>query len=243
MLEKVTGFIVCSVDYRETSLILKVFTKEHGLISVMGKGVKSLKSPLRALTFPYTYGYFYLYYKEDKISILKDVDIIDPLFKIHEDLTLLSYVNYFDDFVSQVYKESHSPYLFGLLQAVILKTNEGFDPAVLSSILEVKCLPMLGVGLSLDACINCGSQKEIVTIDADQGGLLCKKCYRNEKRYHPETIKLLRLFQYVDIAKITKVNIKKDIKKEIELFLLTYYSRYTGIYFQSKEFLKKIKPL
>ena len=58
MLEKVTGFIVSSMDYRETSLILKVFTKEHGLISVIGKGVKSLKSPLRALTLPYTYGYF-----------------------------------------------------------------------------------------------------------------------------------------------------------------------------------------
>ena len=40
MLEKVTGFIVSSVDYRETSLILKVFTKEHGLISVIGKGNK-----------------------------------------------------------------------------------------------------------------------------------------------------------------------------------------------------------
>ncbi len=243
MLEKVTGFIVSSMDYRETSLILKVFTKEHGLISVIGKGVKSLKSPLRALTLPYTYGYFYLYYKENKLSILKDVDILDPLFKIHEDLTLLSYMNYFVDFVSQVYKESENSYLFDLLQSAVLKVNEGFDPAVLSSILEIKCLPMLGVGLSLDACISCGSQKEIVTLDADQGGLLCKKCYRNEKIYHPETIKLFRLFQYVDIAKITKLNIKKEIKKEMDLFLSNYYSRYTGIYFGSKEFLKKIKPL
>lgn len=241
MLEKVTGFIVSSVDYRETSLILKVFTKEHGLISVIGKGVKSLKSPLRALTLPYTYGYFYLYYKEGKMSILKDVDLIDPLLNVHEDITSISYVNYLADLTSQVYKESMDSHLFSLFIETILKINEGLNPAVLTNILEVKYLPMLGVGLSLDACIQCGSQKEIVTIDGDRGGLLCKNCYQNERIVPLEVLKLLRMFQYVDIKKIKKLDIKKGYQQEIDSFLNRYYERYTGIYIHSKEFIKKLK--
>ena len=91
MIEKVTGFIIYTSPFRETSLVLQLFTKEHGMISVMAKGVKSLKSPLRALTLPFTYGNFYLYYKEEKMSILKDVDVINPFFHIHENILLMSY--------------------------------------------------------------------------------------------------------------------------------------------------------
>ena len=241
MIEKVTGFIMSTTDFKETSLILHLFTKEHGLIGVMAKGVKSLKSPLRALTLPYTYGYFYLYYKEGKMSILKDVDLIDPLLNVHEDITSISYVNYLADLTSQVYKESMDSHLFSLFIETILKINEGLNPAVLTNILEVKYLPMLGVGLSLDACIQCGSQKEIVTIDGDRGGLLCKNCYQNERIVPLEVLKLLRMFQYVDIKKIKKLDIKKEYQQEIDSFLNRYYERYTGIYIHSKEFIKKLK--
>ena len=241
MITKVMGFIISSTPYRESSLIMQIFTKEYGLISVIGKGVKSLKSPLRALTLPYTYGYFYLYYKEGKMSILKDVDLIDPLLNIHEDIISISYVNYLADLTSQVYKESMDSHLFSLFIETILKINEGLNPAVLTNILEVKYLPMLGVGLSLDACIQCGSQKEIVTIDGDRGGLLCKNCYQNERIVPLEVLKLLRMFQYVDIKKIKKIDIKKEYQQEIDSFLNRYYERYTGIYIHSKEFIKKLK--
>ncbi len=243
MLEKVTGFIIGTVNFKETSLILQLFTKEHGLIGVMAKGVKNLKSPLRALVMPYTYGYFYLYYKEGKLSLLKDVDVIDPLRFLHEDILKLSYLNYVSDLTSQVYKESENENLFNIFISVILKMNEGIDPAVLASILEVKCLPMLGVGLSLDACALCGNTHNIITIDGDAGGLLCQNCYHNEQIVKPQTIKLLRMFQYVDISKITKVEIKKENKEEIDRFLTTYYNRYTGIYLTSKEYIKKIDSL
>jgi len=63
MITKVTGFIVSTVSFKDTSLILNIFTKEYGLIGVMGRGVKSMKNRLRALTQQFTYGFFYIYYK------------------------------------------------------------------------------------------------------------------------------------------------------------------------------------
>lgn len=243
MIEKVTGFIMSTTDFKETSLILHLFTKEHGLIGVMAKGVKSLKSPLRALTLPYTYGYFYLYYKEGKLSLLKDVDLINPLQAIHEDILKISYVNYLADLTSQVYKESEEESLFGYFEATILKINEGFDPAILTNILELKYLPFLGVGLFLNRCVSCGSTKNIVTIDGDAGGLVCQNCYHNERIVSLNVIKYLRMFLYVDIKKISKIAIKEEYKKEIDTFITTYYNRYTGIYLKSKEYLKKLNVL
>ena len=79
MLTKVEGFILSTVDYGESSLVLNLLTKEYGTIGIMAKGVKSMKNKMRPLVQKYTYGFFYIYYKEDKLSILKDVDIINPL--------------------------------------------------------------------------------------------------------------------------------------------------------------------
>lgn len=243
MLEKVTGLIVHTTNYGETSLVIQLFTKEHGLIGVMGKGVKSLKSRLRSFVMPFTYGYFYIYYKEGKLSILKDVDIIDPFSLIHQDITFIAYLNYISELSVQVYKESESEAIFSMMITAIFKINEGLDPAVITNILEIKYLPFLGVGINLDECVSCGSKTGIVTIDGDKGGLLCKNCYRNEKLVKPKTIKLLRMYYYVDLKSISQLDIKKEFTDEINQFLMSYYNRYTGMYLQSKDFLKKMNQL
>ncbi len=243
MIEKVMGFVVSTVNFGDSSLILNILTKEHGLIGVMGKGVKQMKSPLRSSAQKFTYGYFYIYYKKEKLSLLKDIDVIDSFRHLHEDITLIGYLNYVAELVTQVYKESESTLLFDLMMSIIFKMNEGLDPFVLVNILEIKCLPFLGVGIVLDACIKCGRTTDIVTIDGDVGGLICKNCYRKEKIVSLKTIQLLRMYYYIDIASITKLEIHAQQKEEIDEFLTVYYHRYTGMYLKSKEFLKKIQDL
>ena len=49
------------------------------------------------------------------------------------------------------------------------------------------------------------------------------------------------MLYYVDISKITKLDISKEILKEIEDFINDYYDRYSGIYLKSKTLLDYIK--
>ena len=79
MLKEVEGFIFKETPYGETSKIINVFTKEYGLIGIMCKGAKSLKSKNRALTLLFTYGKFNIYYKENKLSTLASADSLNPL--------------------------------------------------------------------------------------------------------------------------------------------------------------------
>ena len=243
MITKVTGFIIHVTSYKETSLVIQLLTKEYGLIGVMAKGVKSIKSRLRAMTLPFTYGYFYIYYKEGKLSILNDVDIINPFKNIHNDIEKLTYLNYLAELSLQVVKEIEEKVIFDLLTMAVLKIEEGLDPQSISHILEMKYLPMLGVGLCLDACVLCERKTNIITISMDKGGLLCSSCYHNEPLIPVKVIKLLRLYQMIDIRSIKKLNVSDEEKKTIELFLDNYYSKYTGIYLNSKEFLNKLKNI
>ena len=241
MITKVTGIIISTVAYGESSLVLNIFTKELGIIGVMAKGVKSLKSRLRAYTDRLTYGYFYIYYKENKLSTLKDVDIIDYYPYIRSDIILLGYFNYITELTSQVYKETQDNRLFDLLMASVKKMEEKIDSEIITNILEVQCLPFLGVGMTLEECVSCGSTKSIVTISEELGGLICQKCYTKEPLLDLKTIHYLRLFSKININQIKKISIEPKIKLELDMFLNDYYSRYTGLYLKSKDFLKKLK--
>lgn len=240
MLESVEGFVINEIPYGETSKIINVLTKEHGLIGVLAKGAKSMKSKFRASTGRYSYANFEIYYKEDKLSTLTSVDVINPLKNIHSDLTLISYTTYISDLINQVVKQSYSKKIYDLFINTILNLEKKLDPVVVTNILEIKLLPFLGVGINLDSCAICGNKTNIVTIDGSRGGYVCLNCYSNEKIVSKEAIKLLRMYYYVNIASISKLNIDESVKMEIDNFLNSYYEDYTGLYIHSKKFLKNI---
>lgn len=243
MIEEVEGLILSEIPYGETSKIINILTKDKGILGVMCKGAKSMKSPLRTFTMPITYAKFYIYYKEDKLSILKDVDLIDTFNNIKQDIMLIAYANYLTELTNQVAKQDFDENLFEIFVNALIKINNGLDPLIITNIVELKYLSYLGISLNLDGCVTCGSTKDIVTLDGDAGGYLCKNCYRDEKIVSPKTIKLLRMYNYVDIKNISTINIEEQAKYETNYFLNRYYERYTGLYLKSKKFLDDLNDL
>ena len=71
-----------------------------------------------------------------------------------------------------------------------------------------------------------------------------KKKYDNEINEYitdEKTVKLIRMFEFVDINKIKELNIQDKNKQEINKFLEDYYIKYTGLYLKPKNFLNQIK--
>lgn len=237
---KVEGIVVSAVDYKESSKILNIYTKELGIIGVMARGSKKIKSTLSGVSDKLTYGVFYLEYKEGKLSNLLDVDIINNFKNIKKDILLMGYSLYLTDLVAQVVKNDNDKQIYADYIATLIKINDLYDPMVISNILELKMLNYLGIKPILDKCCKCGSSTDIITVSSYAGGYICKNCYTNEFIVDIKTIKLLRMFYYIDISKISKIDVSDNTKKEINDFIDEYYDRYAGLYLKSKEFLKKI---
>ena len=237
---KVEGIIINTTNYSESSKILNVYTKEYGLLGIMSKGCRNLKSKLRSLSDKLVYGDFNIYYKENGLSTLISVDLKNEFKEIKKDIVKISYANYLLDLTNQILRENKTGDMYGDLVSALIKINESLNPLIITNIIELKFLEHLGVMPVIDCCTICGSDKNIVTIDGDVGGYICKNCYKNEKIVNPKTIKLLRMFYYVDISKISELNIDEVNVKEIDDFLDKYYDRYTGLYLKSKEMLNYI---
>ncbi len=242
-IESFEGIVLSETNYSESSKILNVLTKEHGLIGVMSKGCRNMKSKLRGVSRKLVYGTFNVYTKGNGFATLISIDLISSFPKILTDLERISYASFILDLALQVVRQNEEESIFDILKATLLKLDEGLTPIALTNIFELKLLDFLGVSPNLDCCSHCGSDKAIVTVSSDCGGYICKNCYNNEPLVGDKTIKMLRMYYYVDIEKISKLEVGEDITFEINRFLDNYYDRYTGIYVKSKDFIKKINQL
>lgn len=239
MLKKVEGIVVSSVDYKESSKIINVFTKDCGIVGVLATGSKRLKSNISATSNVLVYGYFYLKSRNNGMFVLEEVDVIDSFKMIKRDLIRLNYSIYLLELATQVYRHDNNNIIYELLIAGLKKINEGLEPEIISIILELKLLEYLGIKPIIDRCVGCGSTRDLVTISSYKGGYLCKKCVEREKVFNIKTLKLIRMFYYVDLNKITRIDVSSNIIRELSLFVDDYYDRYSGLYLKSKVFLRE----
>lgn len=239
MIESIEGIIIREKSYSETSKLITLITKEHGVINLLAKGSKTIKSPLRSTTTKLIHGTFNIIYKEGKLSTLKEVDIIEYYKNIKKDINKISYASYILELIEQVIKQTNNKEVYSILISSLKKIEENYDPLVITNILELKCLNYLGVMPVLNCCSICGNEK-IITISSDQGGYICKNCRKDETIVDEKTLKLIKMFYYIDIEKISKININKKIKEEINFFISSYYEKYTGLYLKSKNIINEI---
>ena len=242
-IESFEGVVLTETNYSESSKILNVLTSDRGVVGIMSKGCRNVKSKLRGVSRKLIYGTFHVYYKENGLSTLIGVDLINSFSKTMMDLDKISFSLYLLDLVNQVIKQNDDNCIFLLLKDTLLKIEEGLNPFVLTNILELKLLDFLGVRPSIDACSICGSDKQIVTLSSDSGGYVCRSCFSNEGYVSEKTIKMIRMYYYVDIKNITKLDVSDEVVKEINYFLDMYYERYTGLYLKSKSFIKNLNKL
>jgi len=242
-IEKVEGIVIREVNYSESSKILSIFTKEYGIISVISKGCRNIRSKLRGISSRFVYGNFYIHYKENGISTLTEAEVIQSFSKILSDIYKISYASYWLELTEQAYKYSNDIEIYDLLVDCLKKINEGFNEKVLTSILELKLLPFLGIQPVIDQCSVCGNTKDILTISVISGGYICHECYQSGKIYSGKMIKLIRLFFYVDICRITKLDVSDTTMVELDSFISEYYDHYSGLYLKSKEFLKNLNKI
>lgn len=243
MIKKIEGIIVSEIDYKESSKIINVLTPDYGIIGFIARGTKQVKNKLSGVTSKLTYGFFHVNYKEKGLSTLIEVDIINNFKSIRRDIGMMSYALYLLELADRVYRHDNDSQIYNLLIASLKKIDEGFNYKVITNIFELKMLDFLGIRPVIDECVNCGSKDDIVTISSYRGGYLCKNCCQNEVITSIKTVQLLRMFYYVDISKITKLDVSNEVSQELSKFIYDYYDRYSGIYLKSREFLQNLEKI
>ena len=73
MLISTNAIILKTIPYGDSSIIFRIFTENHGKVSVIAKGARRPKKPLGLFLEPMNHIYLQYYYKNTReIQILKD---------------------------------------------------------------------------------------------------------------------------------------------------------------------------
>lgn len=240
MQRKIEGIVISVVDYKESSKIINIFSNDEGIVGVIARGSRKLKSHLRTTTNVLSYGIFYVNDRNKGLPVVTEVDIIDYFKEIRKDFLKMNYALFLLELTSQVYKHDNNKGIYKMLISGLLKINEGYDVVAITNIIEIKLLDNLGIKPNLESCTVCSSKNDIITISSYRGGYLCSKCCGNEYKYNLKVLKLIKLFYYVNIDNISKLDISSEVKRELNLFIEDYYDRYSGLYLKSKKVLDSL---
>jgi DNA repair protein RecO (recombination protein O) len=169
--ESEPGFILHTIPYRETSLLVDIFTLNHGRLRCVAKGFrKPNKKGIAKTLFPYTEHHFQWQGRGELKTLIQADPIQAPVFLKQESLFVGLYIN------ELLYKLLHqndphqSLYEFYRQLMTQLSTSEILQPVLRR--FEMLLLEELGYGLVLDAEAETGqavSAESLYYYIPDQG--------------------------------------------------------------------------
>ncbi|MGL4335349.1 MAG: DNA repair protein RecO [Turicibacter sp.] len=242
----VEGIILKNFNYGENHKILKVITKELGMIGIFVQNANKVNTKNSALVQPLTCAHFNLKSSSNsqgELYYLSSGDIVDHYMMIKMDYEILTYFYLMIEIILKGLGESeHSAYVYRLLKKCLTHGNEGYNPFLLSLIFQFKMLPVLGIMPVLDCCTNCQSTQNIVTMSITQGGLLCANCMDPQESIVIDAtlIPFMRALYRIDMNDLPEIEMDKELFKPIETFLNAYYDAYAGFTLASKKFLRDL---
>jgi DNA repair protein RecO (recombination protein O) len=169
--ESEPGFILHTIPYRETSLLVDIFTLNHGRLRCVAKGFrKPNKKGIAKTLFPYTEHHFQWQGRGELKTLIQADPIQAPVFLKQESLFVGLYIN------ELLYKLLHqndphqSLYEFYRQLMTQLSSSEILQPVLRR--FEMLLLEELGYGLVLDAEAETGqavSSEHLYYYIPDQG--------------------------------------------------------------------------
>lgn len=225
------GIVLRSARYKESDLILTIFTRKLGKVSAIAKGAKRNKSSLLSSSQVFSYSNFTLK-KQGNMYRVSQSETIKSFYDIAYDIDAFSYATYITSLVEgSIYENQTNNRLFVLLaQTLYLYTQKDIDKEFVTKAFELKFLDYAGFKPIVNKCVNCNTTNlKNSVFNVDEGGILCEKCKENHVynfKIDSTTIKLMDYVFRNDIITCSKAKVSKYIVNELDKILKVYIQIY-----------------
>lgn len=225
------GIVLRSARYKESDLILTIFTRKLGKVSAIAKGAKRNKSSLLSSSQVFSYSNFTLK-KQGNMYRVSQSETIKSFYDIAYDIDAFSYATYITSLVEgSIYENQTNNRLFVLLaQTLYLYTQKDIDKEFVTKAFELKFLDYAGFKPIVNKCVNCNTTNlKNSVFNVDEGGILCEKCKENHVynfKIDATTIKLMDYIFRNDILTCSKAKVSKYIVNELSKILKVYIQVY-----------------
>jgi len=181
-LQKTEAIVLKSQNLGETSKIISLYTKKYGIMKVVAKGARGLRSRFYGTLEPLNHIAAVFYYKENRdLQLISQADIIESFRIIKTDLEKLSLAL---NVCEIILRSQHDEEFNFKLYTTFLEFLKQLNAAKANFInglfwFQLKFFEISGFRPKLDSCIHCG-RKDFGNYDLHfsigEGGILCNNC-------------------------------------------------------------------
>ena len=242
MFLKTDGLVVRQVNYKDNDQILTVLTKEHGLMTLKARGVRSRSSRLKGACQLLAYSEFTAF-ENRGFHTIDEANAIQMFPELRTDIELLSLASYFAQVAEVLSQEDMpNPELLSLtLNALYALCRRLCTPELVKAAFELRAACLGGYTPELSGCAVCGDP-EPDRFDVRGGILCCASCSAGEGLRLPVSPGSLAAMRYLvscDAKRLFAFRLEGRAVKELcdlaETYLQTQLERgfYTLDFYKS----------
>lgn len=224
----VTAIVIGYVDYKESSKIIKLFTKQLGIISAYARGAKRSKSKMHNLTSPFCLAEFSLIKKSD-LYYINDGQIITINEELRRDLRDIYSAQLCLELVEKsLFEDQINSDLFDLLNKTIKIMSNCQKKIRLISMFIIKYVSMIGYKPELNTCVECGKIPKHLGFSIIKGGISCLDHHISLTELKSKEHKYLLWLLYSKLDLVDELEFDVDEKK-INKMLIDFAIEQTGM--------------
>jgi DNA repair protein RecO (recombination protein O) len=234
---KTEAIVLKSIKFGDTSKIATLYTRDHGKVKVIAKGIRSPKSRLAGAlqTFSHLQVVFYIK-RTSEIYLLSQSDTIESNQALYKDLNRYVFASAALELLDRLITgEESNPRLFELMLATLsfmqscgqesLERAFGFFALTLTD--------LLGYKPKFDRCASCNRAIEgrLLLFSPEKGGIICKRCSRADQAYlrvSAGSVASALKLQSIKTEDLNTYNIPTEQLKEITDVILSLLEYHTG---------------
>ncbi len=245
---KTKGVVVKEVNTGEADRIITIITAEQGKIQAMAKGVRRSRSRLGTGAKLLCYSEFTLF-KSKTMYYVNDCETLESFYELREDMERLTYSAHVVEVVNDSVQENQSGtrVMKLILNTLHFLTVKDRNPALITSIFELRLMSITGYEPFVGGCMECGKFKpENMAFSFNMCGFLCsnEECGKKDTqamRLLPGTVKAIFHIVHSGINELYNFAVSKEVMYELEKVCHRYLRERLEKNYTKLNFLKSIQ--
>lgn len=247
MIQKTEAILLKKQDLRETSLFLSFYTKGHGKISGVIKGIRGQKGQYNASPQLFGLNEIVFYERKDRdVFTISQCELREFFAEIRESLEKTSHALYFIELVNSLtlILEKNEK-MFELLENSLRLLCGPASTKRVARIFEIKLLNILGLMPQLKNCVICDSSViKKMRFSLKNGGVICGECSAKERdSSFPVSIGTVNFIEHInrsDWEMVLRIKVSQDVGHQVEQLLQRFITYHLPVRPKSLEFMKKV---
>jgi DNA repair protein RecO (recombination protein O) len=185
------GVVLRTYKLGEADRIIVLCTQGRGKVRAVAKGVRKTKSRFGSRLEPGSHVSLQLY-EGRELDIVSQAELVEAQQALRDDLERMGRAAAMLEAVDQICQEGEvNPVLYDMLVGG-LRAVANWDTPLVTPSFFFKLLASEGVGMQVEACIECGAEDDLVSLDLEGGGLRCRT-HRDGLGVTPQAVQILQL--------------------------------------------------